>query len=229
MVTADAEKKRSVPTGRARSGRPPKELAGEVEDRILDAARKVFLERGFEGASVEEIAETARAGKPTIYARFPNKQALFAAVLMRHIAEKNTRVANIVPAGETVEERLASAGAAVLAEILRSEGVGLTRLGIAEARNFPELGSSVCRIARERGAETLARLMGEVAESGADAECSPNRQAMAARYFLDLILLPMLMRALSGESLETLQAEICSHVSQRVPFFLAACRNGGLR
>ena len=51
----------------------PRELAGEVDERILEAARKVFLERGFEGASVEEIAEAARSGKPTIYARYPNK------------------------------------------------------------------------------------------------------------------------------------------------------------
>ena len=43
----------------------PKELAGEVDTRILDAARKIFLERGFEGASTDEIAEVARSGKPT--------------------------------------------------------------------------------------------------------------------------------------------------------------------
>ena len=69
-----------------RFGRPPKGLAGEVEERILDAARKVFLERGFEGASIEEIAEAARSGKPTIYARFPGKEALFTAVVMQNVA-----------------------------------------------------------------------------------------------------------------------------------------------
>ena len=60
-----------------RFGRPPKELEGEVDERILDAARKVFLRRGFEGASIDEIAEVARSGKPTIYARFRDKRALF--------------------------------------------------------------------------------------------------------------------------------------------------------
>ena len=57
-----------------RFGRPPKELAGQVNARILDAACKVFLERGFEGASIDEIAEVARSGKPTIYARFRDKR-----------------------------------------------------------------------------------------------------------------------------------------------------------
>jgi AcrR family transcriptional regulator len=59
-----------------RFGRPPKELAGEVDERVLDAARKIFLERGFEGASIDEIAEAARSGKQTIYARFRNKREL---------------------------------------------------------------------------------------------------------------------------------------------------------
>jgi hypothetical protein len=44
---------------------------------------------------------------------------------------------------------------------------------------------------------------------------------VTARYFIDLILLPQLLRALSGEHLKTLQAEIGPHVSQRVAFFLA--------
>src|SRR5215470_10537687 len=84
-----------------RSGRPPRELAGEVEERILDAACKVFLSRGFEGASIVEIAETARSGKPTIYARFANKQALFAAAVTRQLMLKKARMASYVPAGET--------------------------------------------------------------------------------------------------------------------------------
>jgi hypothetical protein len=41
--------------------------------------------------------------------------------------------------------------------------------------------------------------------------------------------MPQLLRALSGEHLKTLQAEIGSHVSQRVAFFLSACRNGGIK
>ena len=38
------EVRRSV----VRCGRPPRELAGKVEERILDAAGQVFLERGFQ-------------------------------------------------------------------------------------------------------------------------------------------------------------------------------------
>src|SRR5690349_15968914 len=82
----------------SRTGRPPRELAGEVESRILDAARRVFLERGLAGGSIDEIAELACAGKPTIYARFPGKEALFTAVVMRKVAANVASFANFVPA-----------------------------------------------------------------------------------------------------------------------------------
>ncbi len=93
-----------------RFGRPPKELAGEVDARILDAARKVFLERGFEGASIDEIAEVARSGKPTIYARFGDKRALFTEVVTRDVLSRITEFKSEVPTGATIEERLTQCG-----------------------------------------------------------------------------------------------------------------------
>jgi AcrR family transcriptional regulator len=62
---------------------------GKVDERILDAAGKLFLERCFSGASVDEIAEAAGAGKPTIYAKSPGTDALFAAVIER-LVRRNT-------------------------------------------------------------------------------------------------------------------------------------------
>jgi AcrR family transcriptional regulator len=232
MARTSATKKRSVTRAPGRSGRPPNELAGEVEARILDAARKVFLDRGFEGASIEEIAGVARSGKPTIYARFRDKKALFTAAVTGYVLAKQGQLENYTPSGTTIEERLASIGVTVLQEALTPEWIGLLRLAIAEARRFPDLGSVVIRVTRERGAETMMRLLGEATKSGevgALPGFSPESLAMTARYFIDLILLPLLIRALSGVHLKTLHAEIGSHVSQRVAFFLNACRHGGIR
>jgi AcrR family transcriptional regulator len=214
-----------------RTGRPPRELAGEVDARILDAARQVFLERGLAGASMEEIAGLARAGKPTIYARFSSKEALFAAVVMRNVAANVARFESHVPTGATIEERLASVGMAVLHWVLVGDTIGLMRLAIAEARRFPDLASSVHRMARERGGEGVARLLGEVAQSdelGMLPAFAPERLATTTRFFLDLVLLPLLMRALVGEKLDLLRAEIGPHVARSVAFFLAACRHGGV-
>src|SRR5215813_3356029 len=122
MTSKDSGRRPSV-----RLGRPPKELAGAVEERILEAARRVFLERGFEGASIEEIAEVARSGKPTIYARFPDKRALFTAVVTRNIVGHIEQFHGDVPASGSIEERLAGAGLALVRWALDSDRIGLLR------------------------------------------------------------------------------------------------------
>jgi AcrR family transcriptional regulator len=224
--SATASRRPSAKRGAARSGRPPRGLAGEVEERILDAATNVFLQRGFEGASVDEIADVARAGKPSIYARFPGKEALFIAVAARMVRRNTSVAGSLATTGFTLEERLASIATAILQNVLTPETIGLIRMAIAEARRFPELASSVSRMARERATEAVTQLLGELA--GSDVMALPafaaEHRAATARHFRDLILLPLMMRALFGEDLAELHAEISPHVSQTVAFFLAACR-----
>jgi len=212
-----------------RFGRPPKELAGEVEERILDAARKVFVQHGFEGASIDEIARAARSGKPTIYARFPDKRALFTAV-MRDIVVRIEQFKGDIPAVGSIEERLVGAGLAVLRWALDSDRIGLMRLAIAEVHRFPDLASSIIRSARDLSTEVAARSLREIAQSdelGAQPAFAPHRLPTTARSFLDLVVLPMLHRALFEQNLEVLRPEIGPHVASSVAFFLAACRNGG--
>lgn len=224
-----AEKR--VQRGLARSGRPPKELAGQVDTRILDAARGVFLERGLAGASIDEIAARAGAGKPTIYARFPGKEALFAAVVMREVETKVARIESQIHAEGSPEERLRGMAVGILDRVLQSETIDLMRLSVSEARRFPDLASSVHRMACERGAEPVARLLGEVAQSedvGASPAFAPERLPATARLLLDLIFAPLVVKALFGEKLEVLRTQIEPHAARGVGIFLAGCRHGAL-
>src|ERR1700741_3103522 len=103
MVTKDHSLKRR------RLGRPPKDLAGDVRARILDAAQRVFLKRGYQSASIDEIAEIAPASKPTIYAHFPGKEALFTAVV-NHIMQELTDFDGYEPKGRSVQDKLIGLG-----------------------------------------------------------------------------------------------------------------------
>ena len=232
MKTSSLKKIPAAKAKRAavRVGRPPKGLAGEVDARILDAARKVFLERGFEGASIDEIAEVARSGKPTIYARFRDKRALFTAVVTRDILARITEFKSEVPTGATIEERLTSAAITLVHWGFDSDRIALMRLAVAEARRFPDLASTVSRTARDLSTELGVRLLGELAQSDELSPLpafAPERLATTARLFLDLVAVPMLLRALFEVNLNAMDAEMDAHVARTVPFFLAACRQGG--
>ena len=223
---------RKKPSARAvvRLGRPPKELEGEVEERILDAARRVFLAHGFEGSSVDEIAVVARAGKPTIYARVGDKRALFTAVVMRDVVGRIAQFKNEVPAGGTIEQRLVRVATAMMHWTLDSERMALLRLAVSEVNRFPDLASKVSRSAQQVSTEVAVGFLSEMAQSdeiGALPAFAPDRIAITARAFLDLVVLPILLRGLFEQNEAVLHEEIGLHVARRVPFFLAACRHGG--
>jgi AcrR family transcriptional regulator len=56
--------------------------SGLVEAAVLDAARRVFAERGYAGASVDAIAAAAGLTKGAVYSRFSSKEALFVAAAL---------------------------------------------------------------------------------------------------------------------------------------------------
>jgi len=223
-------RRKSPPRAAVRLGRPPKELEGEVEERILNAAHKVFLERGFEGSSVDEIALAARAGKPTIYARIGDKRALFTAVVMRDVVGRIAQFKSDVPSDGTIEQRLVRVAISMLQWTLESERMSLLRLAVAEVNRFPEIASQVSRAAQQLSTEVAIRFLGEMAQTdeiGNLPAFAPDRIAFTARAFLDLIVLPMLLRGLFEQKVDVLGEESQAHVKRRVPFFLAACRHGG--
>jgi AcrR family transcriptional regulator len=216
-----------------RSGRPSRELAGEVDQRILDAARQVFLEHGLAGASIDEIAALARAGKPTIYARFPGKEALFTEVVMRNVTDTIARFEAAAPTaiGATIDERLINVGTTILNWVLVTDTVDLMRVSVSEARRFPDLAINVHRMARGRGEDFVSHLLSELAQSdalGALTAFAPERLPTTTRFFMDLVVVPMILQALFGAKLDQLRAEIEPHVRRSVTFFLTACRHGGV-
>lgn len=219
-----AKKKESKPSP-VRIGRPPKELAGDVQGRILDAAEWVFLKRGFQGASIDEIAAMAPASKPTIYAHFPGKEALFAAVVIR-IIDGLANFAGYEPSGRTVQDKLLSLGIEI-AERFIEDVVGVARATIAEAERFPELSRHLHDTARDGTATAVSHVLSDathvLSRTPSRGPFSPKRSMATAQIFMDLILLPMLMRSLMGDEVKTLKKELPAFVRERVSFFLAAC------
>ena len=55
--------------------------AAERRDQLIDVARAVFSERGYDGAAIEDIAARARVSKPVVYEHFGGKEGLYSAVV----------------------------------------------------------------------------------------------------------------------------------------------------
>ena len=70
-----------------RSGNSQRSFAARpTDDELLDAARAVFAERGLRAATMDAIADRANSTKPTLYAHFGDKQALYRAAMAREAA-----------------------------------------------------------------------------------------------------------------------------------------------
>jgi AcrR family transcriptional regulator len=83
-------------------GSGPKKLPGE----ILSAARRLFIEQGYRGLSMRQIAEAVGVTKPALYYHFQDKEQLFLAVLYDYLAEMDDLVEQAVHEGGSAAESM---------------------------------------------------------------------------------------------------------------------------
>ena len=76
------------------------------DDRVLDAALEVFLKYGYRRATMADIARCAGVSRPTLYVRYPNKQAAFRGVVVRGTAELLREVEAVLESAQPLPEKL---------------------------------------------------------------------------------------------------------------------------
>jgi AcrR family transcriptional regulator len=93
-------------TAEAKVRRPRKRLAvAERRALIVEAAGRLFGERGYEGTRVDDVAAAAGVTKPIVYRHFDDKRALYLSLLERH-REDLSSFADAIPAEGDLEQRL---------------------------------------------------------------------------------------------------------------------------
>jgi AcrR family transcriptional regulator len=75
----------------------------ERRRQLIDVARSLFAERGYEGTSIEEIAQRANVSKPVVYEHFGGKEGLYAVVVDREVRALLDRITNALTAGHPRE------------------------------------------------------------------------------------------------------------------------------
>jgi len=137
----------------------PSKTSGKRE-RVVEAARELFLAHGLRGTSMEAIARRAGVAKPTLYAHFPDKDAVFLAILEALLTEKLAIFEKMMAAELPVAERIGQALAAEFAVV-----VGAIEGSPHRAELFGEHRRAAA-LMEQSDAQVSARIAAELRQAG---------------------------------------------------------------
>ena len=171
----------------------PAQRAERARRAVEEAARATFVERGYEGASVDEIARRAGVSKPTVYAHFGAKEDLFVHILDGYCARLLTPILDPDAASLPIRDVLTNFARHYAGIVLDPGVVALHRLFVSEARRFPELGQSYYAAGPQAVHNELGRFFEQRIAAG---ELRDRDPGMLAEQFSGLVLTPLRLKML---------------------------------
>lgn len=204
-----------------RGGRPSKADAEQLAERIVDAATELFFALGYGATTIEAVARRAGVSKRTLYHRFEDKSALFAAVVHRTI--ERLRPPPDVPLlrGESLPEILRGLADLILRAALSPPAIQLHRLIVAESSRFPDLAGVMTR--EGASAEAIRLIAGLLEREARAGKLALDNPAFAAQQFLHLVTGVPQRRAMGlGKPMSS--AELDAWAGDVVNLFLNGCR-----
>jgi AcrR family transcriptional regulator len=201
-------------------------LVGDADSskrrQIIEGARKVFLDLGFDGASMGEIARAAGVSKGTLYVYFADKNRLFEAIVEEESLEQGKLAFNFDPERD-VTTTLMEFGQAYIHVLCRPGGGSAIRTVMAIAERMPEVGrrfyTNVVAVTVARLAaylEARARLDGLAIEDFELASMQFTQMCQASLF------MPFIFQMAPAPSPERIEEVIASATRM----FLAAYRKG---
>ena len=161
---------------------------------ILAAALDVFAENGFAAARLDDVAQKAGVAKGTLYLYFPDKEALFEALLQGLVSPVLERI-QALSADQTLPSSAALGGILSLfqTEIIGTSRERLLRLIIAEGPRFPKIAEFYHREVISKGREIIRTLVTRGYERG---ELPSDAMARFPQLFFAPLLTAVVWRSL---------------------------------
>ena len=152
--------------GRRGRGPSPHKTA-QTRQAVAHAALELFIEQGYRGTPVSDVAKRAGVAKGTVYRHFEDKQALFAAVISDVLDHRVAALKAAEPdEGESLRDFLSRVVTPLLATVEGSPWMGLIRLVMTEGRESPDV-AAVYRVrVLDPVAEQIRRWVHGAAERG---------------------------------------------------------------
>jgi len=175
-------------TGSSRYVKPLKPLRKSSEAKrcaIKDAARDLFMEVGYEAASMNQIVALVGGSKGTIYSHFKNKEALFMEILHDDVREHIKPLYEIDLMNMDIRDGLTVIAEKTLKSLTSDKSVDLQRLIFSETKRLPMLGKIYYKHGPMIGYKRLDDLFKAEVEQG-NLKCKDTKKA--ADYFWGMLL-----------------------------------------
>ena len=182
---------------------------------LVKVASELFLARGYEGISIDEVIALTGGTKTNVYTLFGGKAELFAAVVDEQCQKLKHLFADLDLSGLSPEEALRRVGRAYLTTLLSKASVRQHRLMVAESGRFPALGRRWFKAGPEGARTALASKLEGLPGFGSKAQ---TRQIATA--FLNMLGGEPLMRQLAAGGTPPSTREINSYVDDAVTLLL---------
>lgn len=199
-----------------RSGRPKLADLERREEHILRTAGEMFLNFGFDGTTMDAVASAARISKRTLYARYPDKSALFNAVLRNLINRWLVPIFELQTQRGELRKTLLALAHYLTTFALTPQSVSVNRIIIAEAQRRPEFGR-LAEVGRKPALEAITSILHQH-----QTELRPIDLHMAAEQFLSLAVDSSLRLAYLG--IKVGAEEIKRQVRSSVDLFLVGVK-----
>lgn len=204
------------------TGRRNRRIAGADPDKrrqILDGALTVFMARGFDAASMSDIAAAANVSKGTLYVYFEDKEHLFVALIERERESQKREAFAALEEDPDIAHALTRFGERLTCLLAGEFAMSAHRIVIGVAERMPDLGREFYESGPMQGAQRIAAYLDRQV---ADGLLTIDDTGLAAVQFLDLcqstLLRPRLFNAVRTPPS---QAEISRVVASAVEMFLA--------
>ncbi|MFQ5659322.1 MAG: TetR/AcrR family transcriptional regulator [Gammaproteobacteria bacterium] len=170
--------------GKQRTVQKPKR---PKKDAILDAASRMFLERGYHATSITEMARQARISKETVYRYFKSKDGLFAAVIDKELPSYRDvlNISDIESEEMEISEVLIRAGTKLLTILTSDHAMALRRMIFYESLKRPDLGHYYYSFGPVRGYKSFESYFSRYRHKGKESSFDPKD---LARYFTGMLL-----------------------------------------
>jgi TetR/AcrR family transcriptional repressor of mexJK operon len=156
--------------------------------RALDASAAVFVERGFAGSTMQDVAERANLAKRTLYNLYEEKDALFRATMHKSIATAEQFSASLARDTDAVtnpHDQLPRIGMRLAEIVVTTRVLGLRRLMLMESERFPDLAAEYRRRAPDAVLAALARMFDSLIRAGSIRSGDP---IITAEHFAFLVM-----------------------------------------